>query len=216
MQKCGQVSSAKKTTLRGGRLVIEKIVLEDLKTRLMAPDLVEEFIRAFHEEVNKQRARDEAAHHQINQELRIVSAKLDGLYDAIADDLRTPGLKSKLEELEKHQKELQSKLTEASPPQPRLHPALAKLYREKVENLHAALSDPQARTEAAEILRGLVEQISVKHDKTGVEVELVGDIVKLISRPEGSDFPASFESSVKVVAGARNCLNLLLSTSVRL
>jgi hypothetical protein len=79
---------------------------------------------------------------------------------------------------------------------------------------HAALSDPQARTEAAEILRSLVEKITVKHDKTGVEVELVGDIVKLISLPEGSDVPASFESSVKVVAGARyqRCLHLDYAT----
>jgi site-specific DNA recombinase len=70
-----------------------------------------------------------------------------------------------------------------------------------VENLHASLSDPQSRTEAAEILRSLVEKITVKHDKNGVEVELVGDIVKLVSLPEGNNVPASFESSVKVVAG---------------
>ena len=180
----------------------------------MAPDLVEEFIQAFHVEVNKQCALEEVSHRQINQELRKVSVKLDGLYDAIADGLRTKGLRSKLEELEKHQRDLQCKLTEAPPSQPRLHPNLAKLYRERVENLHAALSDPQARTEAAEILRSLVEKITVKHDKTGVEVELVGDIVQLISLPEGSDVPASFESSVKVVAGARyqRCLHLDYAT----
>jgi site-specific DNA recombinase len=108
-----------------------------------------------------------------------------------------------LEALEKRQRDLENKLKQASPPQPRLHPSLAKLYRERVENLHAALSDPEGRTEAAEILRGLIEQINVKHDKAGVYVELVGDIVKLVSLPEGSDVPASFESSVKVVAGAR-------------
>jgi site-specific DNA recombinase len=183
------------------RTIIEHGVLEGLKTRLMAPDLVEEFVRAFHAEVNKQLAEDDAAHRHITQELQKISTKLDGLYNAIADGLRTKGLRTKLEQLEKQQSELQDKLTEVPPPQPRLHPNLAKLYRERVENLHAALSDPQSRTEAAEILRSLVEKITVKHDKNGVEVELVGDIVKLVSLPEGNNVPASFESSVKVVAG---------------
>lgn len=37
------------------RSKIELVVLEGLKSRLMAPDLVEEFVRAFHEELNRQR-----------------------------------------------------------------------------------------------------------------------------------------------------------------
>ena len=57
------------------RTIIEHAVLEGLKTRLMAPDLVEEFIREFQVEVNKQRTQEEAAHRQINQELRKVSAR---------------------------------------------------------------------------------------------------------------------------------------------
>jgi site-specific DNA recombinase len=97
------------------RTIIEHGVLEGLKTRLMAPDLVEEFVRAFHAEVNKQLAEDDAAHRQITQELQKISTKLDGLYNAIADGLRTKGLRTKLEQLEKQQSELQDKLTEAPP-----------------------------------------------------------------------------------------------------
>jgi hypothetical protein len=72
-----------------------------------------------------------------------------------------------------------------------------------VADLHAALNDPGARTEVAEILRGLIERISVRDDLQGHMVKLTGDIVKLITLPGGS-VPAPFDSSVKVVAGARN------------
>ena len=63
-------------------------------------------------------------------------------------------------------------------------------------------------------MRSLVEQINIKHDDAGLYLELVGDIVKLESLPEGSDVPASFESSVKVVAGARNHRELTIAVSV--
>ena len=98
----------------------------------------------------------------------------------------------------------------APSPVPRFHPKLAQVYRATVADLHTALDDPQARTEAAEILRGLVERIAVRGDAQGHVVELTGDIVKLLALP-GDTVPSPFESSVKVVAGARNHLDLQLT-----
>jgi hypothetical protein len=63
-----------------------------------------------------------------------------------------------------------------------------------------ALKDPQARTEAADILRTLIERVTLQTNEDGHVVGLTGDIVKLLTLP-GSHVPASFESSVKVVAG---------------
>ena len=45
-------------------------------------------------------------------------------------------------------------------------------------------------------------------------MELIGDIVKLVSLPKCSDAPTSFESSVKMVAGARNPREFNLSCPV--
>ena len=91
---------------------------------------------------------------------------------------------------------------QAPPPAPRLHPKLAELYRTIVADLHVALSDPNARTEATEILRGLIDRVTVRNDPHGHVVELTGAIVKLLTLPGGS-IPVPFDSSVKVVAGAR-------------
>jgi site-specific DNA recombinase len=90
----------------------------------------------------------------------------------------------------------------APPPAPRLHPKLAEVYRATVADLHAALNDPEARTEAADILRGLIERITVRDDPHGHVIELTGDIVKLLTLPGGS-IPVPFDSSVKVGCGGR-------------
>jgi DNA invertase Pin-like site-specific DNA recombinase len=190
------------------RARVEEVVLEGLKVQLMAPELVEEFTRAFHEEVNRQNSMQELRVVEHQTELVRISKKLKGLYDAIADGLRTPGLKDQLLELEARQTELKELIERASPPAARLHPKLAEVYRAIVADLQAALSDPNTRVEANEILRGLIERITVRNDPHGQVVELTGDIVKLLTLPGGS-IPVPFDSSVKVVAVARNFHKLL-------
>jgi site-specific DNA recombinase len=85
-------------------------------------------------------------------------------------------------ELEARQNPLKEVIEQAPPPAPFLHPKLAEVYRAIVADLHVALSDPGARTEAAEILRGLIECITVRSGPGGHVVELTGDIVKLLTR----------------------------------
>ncbi len=181
---------------------VEVVVLQGLKARLMAPELVEEFIREFHAEVNRQRAAEELQAAGLQAELGRVTKKLGGLYDAIADGLRTPGLRGQLLALEEHQRALCQQVEALPAPEPRLHPKLAEVYRSTVKDLHAALNDSEARVEAADILRGLVERVTVRADADGHVIELTGDIVKLVTLPGGS-VPNPFASSVKVVAGAR-------------
>ena len=94
----------------------------------------------------------------------------------------------------------------------RLHPNLAELYRQKVADLRAALADPATRAEALEILRGLVERVTVKAEGEGFTIELVGEIARMVAMAaEAKNTKAAsneaavsdvFACSVKVVAGA--------------
>ncbi len=184
------------------RSVLENLILDALKSQLMHPDLVKEFVSAFHKEVNRLNRDPELARIHGLRELNGVSRRLDNLIEAIADGLGTPGLKSKLEELERE-------LKDAPVPAPRLDPNLAEIYRRKVEALHEALAEPQTRDEALGILRGLVERIEVHPIEKGFEIELIGEIgrmVELSLDPNGAKKAALDEGtacSVKVVAGAR-------------
>jgi hypothetical protein len=142
------------------RGILEGLILDALKDNLMHPDLVAEFIKEFHAEVNRQRRDAELSLVLKRRELDDVRRKLDGLIEAIADGLRAPGLQSKLDELGERKTALEADITGAPTAAPRLHPNLAEIYRQKVANLQQALADPATQTEALEILRGLIEQAS--------------------------------------------------------
>ena len=211
---CGAARNKSTCTNTRGirREVIETLILDALRTRLMAPELVKEFIAEFIVETNRFRAEAEAGRVSQQRELSQITRKLTGLYDAIADGLRTPGLKEQLLELEHRKGALEERLGTPVPPLPRLHPNLAEVYRTKVQNLHLALGDPATQTEATEIIQTLIERVVVTPvEGKSFEFELIGDIAAMVAMGADSKKPAPggtgvlgpFASSVKVVAGAR-------------
>jgi DNA invertase Pin-like site-specific DNA recombinase len=194
------------------RQVLEDFVLDTLKDHLMAPELVKEFIAEFTAEANRQRHVAELLHDRKRRELTDISKRYDGLIDAIADGLRTPGLKSKLEELEQGRAALEAELAAAPPPAPRLHPNLAELYKRKVAELAAALTDPGTRDEAISIIRGLIERVELHPTEDGFDIDFLGEIAAMIALPEPGvrrDID-HFRVSAKRVAGAGYHLYLLL------
>ncbi|HUW73584.1 MAG TPA: recombinase family protein [Methyloceanibacter sp.] len=190
------------------RRSLETLILDGLKDRLMQPELVKAFIEEFHAEINRQRDRQDQERTLKQRELDQVTRKHDGLIDAIADGLRTPGLLARLEALEEQKTKLEKQLSEAPAPAPRLHPNLAELYRRKVEDLHGALADPRTHDEALDILRSLIEQVVVRPHKEGFRIELVGEIAQMVAFGNHNDAKKKSASineaacSVKVVAGA--------------
>jgi len=178
-----------------------------LKRNLMAPDLVKAFITEYHAELNRLNREQEQAFTHKTRSLGTITRKIDGLYEAIADGLRTAGLKAKLEQLEDEKATLETEIAASKIPVPRLHPKLAELYQKKVSDLHVALRDLSTRSEAIELLRGLIHEVILHPIDAGFEIELVGEIAKMIALPgvSGSAKPNLNECSVKVVAGA--CCN---------
>ncbi|WP_156215038.1 hypothetical protein [Pseudorhodobacter antarcticus] len=137
-----------------------------------------------------------------------MARKLDGLYEAIADGLRTPGLKAKLDEMEARLTQVDHDLETPEPSPVRFHPNLADLYRQKVMDLAATLSDPDIRTQALETIQSLISSVSVSIGTDGVKIELEGAITMMIGvvqnakSPLGSGLDADIvHRSVKVVAG---------------
>ena len=186
------------------RAPLEELILSGLRQRLMAPELVEEFVAAFHEEVNRRRRDETAARVGKEHELAEVTRKLDKLIEALIEGYRTAGLQQRLEELEARKAALEQELA-ADPPPVRLHPNLAQIYRAKVERLHEALADPGLRDEALGILRGLIERVVIHPAEDGLQVEIVGEIVKMIELGLDAKQAALLKEaacSVKVVAGA--------------
>jgi site-specific DNA recombinase len=187
---------------------LETLILDGLKDRLMQPELVKAFIAEFHAEINRQRDQQDQDRALKQRELAQVTGKHDGLIDAIADGLRTTGLKAKLEALEEQKARIEATLSATPPPAPRLHPNLAEIYRRKVADLHGALADPQTHDEALDILRSLIDKVVMRPREDGFEVELVGEIAQMVAfgnQRDSKKKPAAIDDadrSVKVVAGA--------------
>lgn len=163
--------------------------------------------------VSADRARQQA-------ERTTIARKLEGLYDAIAEGLRTPGLKSKLEDLEARLAELDKALSAPAPSAVRLHPNLSEVYRRKVTELAVTLSDPDIRTKALETIRGLIASVTVRATADGITLELEGALSAMVGFAQGGTTKSPLESglgvgSVEVVAGACNHLKLRLLSAYR-
>ena len=183
---------------------LEAAVLDLLRNRLMQPDAVAEFIAAFGNEMNARRGAETADRSRLESERSAVARKLDGLYDAIPEGMRNQGLKGKLEDLEARLAQLDAELATPPPSPVRLHPNLSELYRQKVTELAATLNDAEMRTPALEVIRGLIERVTVHDGPDGVVLDLEGAITSMIGLAQPAAVKALDHGSVKVVAGARN------------
>ncbi|MBI6630364.1 recombinase family protein [Pontibaca sp. S1109L] len=190
------------------RPVLESAVLDLLRTRLMQPDAVASFMTAYSKATNAHNSAQEAKRARLRSERDATARKLDGLYDAIAEGLRTPGLQAKLAEMEQRIAELDRDLA-APPPSPlRLHPNLSEIYRRKVQDLAATLADPEIRTQELEVIRGLIERVTLRHEDGEIILTLDGALTAMIDLAQNAKNPSeegsrtNFDlSSVKVVAG---------------
>jgi DNA invertase Pin-like site-specific DNA recombinase len=190
------------------RVVLEEAVLALMRDRLMRPDAVAAFVAAYAAEVNQQRGDDSADRARLVAERTQVLRKLEGLYDAIADGLRTAGLKERLEALEARMAELDTAVAAPEPTPVRLHPNLAAIYRRKVAELAAALADPEIRPQALETIRGLITRVTVRDSAEGLALELEGALTAMIGLAQNAKSPPGgglddglVDRSVKVVAG---------------
>ena len=131
----------------------------------------------------------------------------------------------KLEALEARQTGLARELSGLKEEPVRLHPNLAALYQRKVATLHDLLGSEATRTEAVEIIRSLVDQVTFRPTAgDALEIDLVGDLARMVhlaqessEKNENSPIPGAvheeFACSVKVVAGSRYQRYLPISES---
>jgi site-specific DNA recombinase len=165
------------------RVDIEERVLRGLKERLLAPGMVKEFIAEFVAELNRFRCQHDLQLSQQKREMERVRSKIAAIMSAIEDGIYTPTTKARLLELEQRQRPIADELNKASPQAIRFHPNLAAIYQTKVEKLQEALDRDGVRSEAAEIIRGLIAEIRLTPDQQAdaLLVELTGALASILT-----------------------------------
>jgi len=192
---CSQKRSFRRSTL-------EEAVLQLLRDRLMQPDAVAAFVSEFGREMNTRNSSVVAERERLASQRTSLARKLDGLYDAIAEGLRTPGLKDRVMAMETELSDLDTKLADPAPETVRLHPNLPDLYRRKVADLAATLEDPALRQPALELIRGLITRVTVRIAEGGPVLELEGALSAMIDAAQPGWLSGVDRCSVEVVAGA--------------
>ena len=182
LDSCSQTRSTR-------RYVLEEAVLALLRDRLMQPEAVSAFIAAYTVEVNLQRGTQSADRARLASERATLGRKLEGLYDAISEGLRTPGLKDRLETMEARRAELDAILAAPVPSPVRLHPNLAEIYRRKVADLAATLADPEIGTSALEAIRGLITRVTVFDGPDGISLQLEGALTAMLDLAQNDKSP---------------------------
>jgi site-specific DNA recombinase len=185
------------------RDVIEATVLSGLKTHLMHPDLVKEFIAEYHRELNRRNAVQESDRELREAELARIERQIRSIIEAIKDGMRTSAMRDELMALEARKEELARMLRQAPAPVPRIHPNLAEIYRQKVARLQEELNRQELRAEAGEILRSLISEVRLVPENGRLEVELAGDLAGILALTSGGKKPVSERDGLQVtlVAG---------------
>ena len=126
-----------------GRDEIESRVLDGLKDRMMAPELIAAFVDEFNTEIRRLAGDREAEHAAAHRALAEAHRKIAGILKATEDGAYHPSLKERLALLEREKASAAAQLEAAqSKPVLRLHPNLPTLYRKKVQQLAARLASP--------------------------------------------------------------------------
>ena len=186
---------------------LEEQVLAAMRDDLMQPEVVEAFVAEYIAEQNRLANQREAGRTEREAELREVSAGVARLTAAILKGVDAALFADELNRLGRRKAELGRELSmsreEAAPAL--LHPRLAQVYRGKIERLLDAFESDGARTEAQEILRGLIDTIVLTPVDGMLRAEMKGDLAAMLvlvsETHKAPKADASEVRQVKVVAG---------------
>ncbi|MBS0984609.1 recombinase family protein [Gluconobacter cerinus] len=162
------------------RDVLEKSVLNGLRTQMMDPALFREFCDEFTREINRLRMEKGADLVALKSELPKIERELDKAIQAILDGVPGSRLKDRIGQLETRKAEIEERLAEAPSPPPLLHPNMAELYRKKIATLHESLQNEVSRTQTVEAIRSLITRIKLIPENGELWIFLEGDLAAML------------------------------------
>ncbi|WP_109671066.1 recombinase family protein [Roseicyclus mahoneyensis] len=179
------------------RDALEASILNGLRKHLMEPALFQEFCTEFTREVNRLRIQRGADLAGWKAEYERADRELDKAIDAILQGVPPLKMKERIEKLEARKAELSLLLASAAEPPPLLHPNMAEIYRQRIDQLYEALQEDAERGKAAEMFRSLVDQVTLMPDDGELAIVLRGDLGAILRFAAGKrdpDFLAEAEA----------------------
>jgi site-specific DNA recombinase len=196
------------------RDVLEETILSGLQHHLMDPALIEIFCAEYTRNLNRLRMEATAAQEGWRAELGKIDREQERLVDAIVSGVAPAKVKDRMAALESRKGELEALLANAPTPSPVLiHPGMGNRYRQEVARLRDALNEPSNQMEASQILRGLIDTITLtpctENERKSHTIDITGHLAGILrlagsgKRDKSGNGPdaAGPDQSVKLVAG---------------
>ena len=170
--------------------MLEKRVIGGLQERMLDPQLVEIYVKEYHEtharqsaEMRRERLRVERRHAEaIGKVERLVTAIADGAGQFVE-------IRDILAKARSDRDRLADELANMDAlPVVALHPTVARDYRAAIAALNESLTaNPEASLEAIPRLRSLIDRIELtpSAEKTGVEIEIHGRLAAILALASG-------------------------------
>ena len=196
---------------------LEERVIAGIKERLLAPELVRDYIQEFRKASKELQGRVRTRLVALRKELREVEERMGRIIDAIEEGLFQPAMKDRMAALESRKVEISAEMEALNEPTRvvELHPSAADRYAATVDQLRDMLAsaDPAAR-ESRDFIRSVIERIIMNPgEKRGrYEIEIHGQLAVMLGA--GPSNQAGARSTTTVVAGARNHRELTLKVAV--
>ncbi len=176
---CSNTVSVRKGQLEAATLsILQHSLLTEEHTRLFAAEFERELERITTTASQQDRATADR--------LGVVTHEIENLAANMLAGVLSPTLAKLLSEREAEKVCLEARLAQQAVSAPSVtilpHPALLRLFKEKVGKLCDTLNDQTVRGEAAEILSTLIESVTIYPDgEHGPEVEVVAKVADLIT-----------------------------------
>ena len=165
------------------RIKLEERVLSALQTHLMDEELCATFCEAYTTHMNTLRSQQNAALEGYKSEYAKIERQMDKLVDSIVDGIPPHQVKDRMVKLDQRRMELEHLLATTEEAPVLLHPNMAKRYHEEVQNLITALQNDDFRSEAAQILRTLIDKIVLTPvpGEQRLSVDIQGDLAGILA-----------------------------------
>jgi site-specific DNA recombinase len=189
------------------RADLEGTILYALQHRLMDERLTKIFCEEYARAMNRLHGQRSAQREGDASRLSKIDQELDRLVRAIMDGVPASRVKEKMAELEAEKEKLEATLSHEPEDKIRIHPNMASYYREKIAALRPALTNEERRPQAVEIIRQLVDRVTLTPDTAGkkLEIALEGHIAGILSLATNAKAPLDENDAcvqvTKLVAG---------------
>lgn len=164
---------------------LEQMILNHLKTDLMKEEWFEEFMDAYQHHIKQSLNDTKSDTERIKAKLVKLEADKANLIEAIKQGIPASEIKDELAAISEQKQTLECKMLEKPAKPEQLSPDLATRYQDILNNLHSLITREENLTEAATIIRKLIDKIEILPDNGGhkkkLKVNLYGDLAGMIA-----------------------------------